>query len=68
MRRGEHALFPVKTALVTRCSTFDHLKIAMYINILKDCFGSVAASLTGQTRAYVNTLTLCKTNLLPLEK
>ncbi len=68
MCRGEGAFMPEKTALVTGCSTFDHLKIVIYINILKDCVGFVAASLTDLTRAYVNTLTLCKTKLLSLQK
>ena len=68
MCRGEGAFMPVKTALVTRCSTFDQLKIVIYISSLQDCFGFVAASLTDRARAYVNTLTLCKTALLCLEK
>jgi hypothetical protein len=64
MRRGERALLPVKTALVTRCSTFDQLKIAIRINTLKDCFRGVAAMPADLTPAYVNPLTLCKTGLL----
>jgi hypothetical protein len=57
----------IRTALVTGCSSFDQLKIVMFINVLKDGFASVLHSLAYLTRLYVNTLTLCKTALCALE-
>jgi len=58
----------IKTALVTRCSSFDHLKIVIYINVLRGSFERALDSSTYLTRVYVNTLTLCKTALLRPEK
>ena len=40
----------------------------MYINALKLCFVVVLMAITGLTRVYVNTLTLCKTELLAFRK
>ncbi|HTV84561.1 MAG TPA: hypothetical protein VME63_04105 [Dyella sp.] len=68
MRRGEHALLPINTPLSTRCSSFDQLKLIMFINVLRNCFDSVAAVPAHLTPAYVNPLTLCKTELSAPEK